>query len=207
MPEVDILDSQNKVVSQLKLNEQIFDAPVKEHLVHEVVRMQLASRRAGAASTRNRALVRGSGAKPWRQKGTGRSRAGTRQSPLWRGGGVIFGPSHRDFGIKVNRKVRRAALRAVLTQKLREGHLKILENLELPEIKTKRMIEILDKMGLRSALVVIPERDEAIEKSAQNIPSVQVITAEALNVYDVLRYEQLVIVKACLPSIEQWLVA
>lgn len=207
MPKVDILNTENQVVSKLDLNEQIFDAQVKEHLVHQVVRMQLASRRAGTACTKSRVMVAGSGKKPWRQKGTGRSRAGARQSPLWRGGGVIFGPHPRDYRIKLNRKVRKAALRAALTQKLREGNLTVLDQLELQEMKTRRMLELLEKLGLQNALIVIPERDEVAEKSAQNILGVKVITVEGLNVYDVLSYQNLVIIKACLPRIEQRLVA
>lgn len=203
MPTVDIVDTQNQVVSQVDLNEQVFEGPIKAHLVHQVVRMQLAKRRAGTASSRNRALVIGSRRKPWRQKGTGRARAGSRQSPLWRGGGVIFGPYPRDYGFKVNRKVRRAALKAVLTQKLRDGKLKILDRLELPEIRTRRMVEILQDLGLSSALIVTPNRDEVAERSARNIPSVKVLPVQGLNVYDVLRYEDLVILQDCLPLIEE----
>jgi large subunit ribosomal protein L4 len=169
--------------------------------------VQLARRRAGTACTKNRALVSGSRKKPWRQKGTGRARAGSRQSPLWRGGGVVFGPSPREFRIKLNRKVRKAALRAVLTQKLREGNLKVLDQLELPEIQTRKMAEILEKLRLKSALIVIAGHDEVAQKSARNIPNVKVTTVDGLNVYDVLRHQDLVIVKACLSSIEQRLVA
>ncbi|MGQ9656218.1 MAG: 50S ribosomal protein L4, partial [Thermodesulfobacteriota bacterium] len=120
MPTVDVFDMHNKVVSQVDLDGEVFDAPVKSELVHQVVRMQMAQRRAGTACTRNRAVVRGGGKKPYRQNGTGRARAGSRRSPLWRGGGVVFGPMPRDYGFKVNRKVRKAALKAVLTQKLRD---------------------------------------------------------------------------------------
>jgi large subunit ribosomal protein L4 len=202
MPTVDIVDIENKVVSQVELNEKLFKGPIKEHVVHEVVRLQMARRRAGTASTKNRALVSGSRRKPWRQKGTGRARAGSRQSPLWRGGGVVFGPQVRDYGFKVNRKVRRSALRAVLSEKLREGQLKILDRLELTEISTRRMVEILQGLELDNALIIIPDRDEVIERSARNIPSVKVLPVEGLNVYDVLRYQELVILRDCLPRIE-----
>jgi len=203
MPTVDVFNVRNQVVSQVDLNERVFDAPVAEHLVHQVVRMQLANRRAGTACAKNRALVSGSRKKPWRQKGTGRARAGTRQSPLWRGGGVVFGPMPRDFGIKVNRKVRKAALGSVLTQKLRDGNLKVLDQMELPGMQTRHMATVLRDLGLGSSLFVIPERDETVEKSARNIPSVKVTLVEGLNVYDVLRHRDLVIVKGCLPQIEQ----
>lgn len=203
MATVDVFNSENKVVSKVDLSEAVFRAPVREHEVLQVVRMQLANRRAGTASTKNRAAVAGSRRKPWRQKGTGRARAGTRQSPLWRGGGVVFGPSPRDFGFKVNRKVRKAALRGVLTQKLQDGNLKIVDRIELAEISTRRMVEFLDHLGAQEALIVIPERDEVVEKSDRNIPGVKVTSVEGLNVYDVLRYRDLIVVQESLPRIEQ----
>ncbi len=203
MPTVDVVDVHNKVVSQVDLNAEVFDAPVKSELVHQVVRMQMAQRRAGTACTKNRAAVRGGGKKPYRQKGTGRARAGTRRSPLWRGGGIVFGPMPRDYGFKVNRKVRKAALRAVLTQKLRDGELKIIDRIDIPQIRTKAMLGVLEELGLESALILLPTRDEAVEKSARNIPSVKVLPVEGLNVYDALLYRNLVIVQECLDRIEQ----
>jgi large subunit ribosomal protein L4 len=203
MPTVDVFNLQNQVVSQVDLNGEVFDAPVKSELVHQVVRMQMARRRAGTACTKNRSLVRGGGKKPYRQKGTGRARAGSRRSPLWRGGGVVFGPTPRDYAFKVNRKVRKAALKAVLTQKLKDGDLKIVDRMEMPQIRTKAMVDVLDRLGIESALIVLPARDEAVEKSARNIPYVKVLPVEGLNVYDALRYRSLVIVRDCLRSIEQ----
>lgn len=203
MPTVDVFDMHNKVVSQVDLDGEVFDAPVKSELVHQVVRMQMAQRRAGTACTRNRAVVRGGGKKPYRQKGTGRARAGSRRSPLWRGGGVVFGPMPRDYGFKANRKVRKAALKAVLTQKLRDGELKIIDRIEMPQIRTKAMLGVLEQLGLDSALILLPTRDEAVEKSARNIPFVKVMPVEGLNVYDALLYRNLVIVRECLQRIEQ----
>lgn len=203
MPTVDVFDMHNKVVSQVDLDGEVFDAPVKSELVHQVVRMQMAQRRAGTACTRNRAVVRGGGKKPYRQKGTGRARAGSRRSPLWRGGGVVFGPMPRDYGFKVNRKVRKAALKAVLTQKLRDGELKIIDRIEMPQIRTKAMLGVLEQLGLDSALILLPTKDEAVEKSARNIPFVKVMPVEGLNVYDALLYRNLVIVRECLQRIEQ----
>jgi large subunit ribosomal protein L4 len=207
MPTVDIINAQNEVVAQVDLHDKVFDGPVKPDLVHQVVRMQMARSRAGTANTKNRAQVSGSRKKPWRQKGTGRARAGTRQSPLWRGGGVIFGPQPRDYSFKVNRKVRKAALRAVLTQKLRDGRLKILDRLELAEIRTKQMVELLEGLELDSVLIVLPSPDENIERSSRNIPGVKVMPVAGLNVYDLLRYQDLVIVQECLPQIEQRVVS
>ncbi len=201
MPVVDVYDMNNEVVSQIELDDRVFNAPVLEHLVHQVVVMQLANRRAGTACTKNRAMVSGSRKKPWRQKGTGRARAGTRQSPLWRGGGVVFGPTPRDYSIKVNKKVRRAALCSVLTQKLREGHLKVLEELELPEIRTRKMVEVVKNLGLGKSLIVLGGRNPVVELSARNIPTVQVMPVEGLNVYDILRYEDLVLVRDCIDGI------
>ncbi len=207
MPSVDVINADNQVVDKVQLDEKAFDGPVKPYLVHEVVRYQLAKRRAGTASTRNRALVSGSRRKPWRQKGTGRARAGSRQSPLWRGGGVVFGPQPRDYSFKVNRKVRKAALRSVLTQRLRDGQLKVIEKLELPEIRTKRMAELLQRLGLDNVLIVTPGRDEVIEKSARNIPGVKVLPVEGINVYDVLRYRELLVLKEALPGITERVVS
>jgi large subunit ribosomal protein L4 len=207
MPTVDVFNVRNQVVSQVELEAMVFDAPVLEHLVHQVVRMQLANRRAGTACAKNRALVSGSRKKPWRQKGTGRARAGKRQSPLWRGGGVVFGPLPRDFGLKVNRKVRKAALRSVLTQKLQEGRLKVLDQMELEGMRTRYMAEVLRNLGVGSTLLLIPERDDTVERSARNIPSVKVTQVEGLNVMDVLRFRDLVIVKDCLPGIGRRVVA
>lgn len=201
MPVVDVYDMENRVVEQIELEDRVFNAPVLEHLVHQVVLMQLANRRAGTACTKNRARVSGSRKKPWRQKGTGRARAGTRQSPLWRGGGVVFGPTPRDYSMKVNRKVKRAALCSVLTQKLREGRLKVLQKLELPEIRTKRMVEVVRNLGLGKSLIVLAGRDPVVELSSRNIPTVQVMPVEGLNVYDILRYQDLVLVKECLDGI------
>lgn len=201
MPRVDVYNMQNQVVSQVDLDDAVFNAPILEHVVHQVVLMQLANRRAGTASTKNRALVSGSRRKPWRQKGTGRARAGTRQSPLWRGGGVVFGPTPRDYSMKVNRKVRKAALKSVLTQKLKEGHLKVLDRLELPEIRTKRMAEVVKTLGVENSLIVMPNRDHKVELSARNLPTVQVMPVEGLNVYDILRFEHLVILQDSLQGI------
>lgn len=203
MPIVDVINMENQVVSQVELDERVFSAPLMDHLVHQVVRMQLASRRAGTACVKNRAMVTGSRKKPWRQKGTGRARAGTRQSPLWRGGGVVFGPSPRDYSFKLNRKVRKAALCSVLTQKLREGRLKVLDRMELPEIRTRRMAEVIRRLGVRDGLFVIPQKDQNVERSARNIPTVQITVVEGLNVYDLLRHEHLVIVQDCLGRISE----
>jgi large subunit ribosomal protein L4 len=202
MPKIDIYNMEREKVSEVELDDTIFNTEVKGHLIYDVVRMQLANRRRGTASTKGRSEVSGGGRKPYRQKGTGRARAGTIRSPLWRGGGVVFGPKPRDYSIKINKKVRRAALRAVLTQKYREGNLFVLDDLKLEEIKTKAFLNIMGRLGVENALIVLPDRDEKIIKSARNVPLIKVIPVEGLNVYDILKYKRLVILRPCLDKIQ-----
>lgn len=200
MPVLDVLDIMRAKVGQVEVSAGIFEAEVKRHLLHEVVRMQLASRRAGTHDTKTRAEVSGGGRKPWRQKGTGRARAGSIRSPLWRGGGIIFGPHPRDHGFSVPRKVRRAALRVALTQKLQEGRLLVVRDLRVPDGKTKGFVAVMRGLGVSNGLVVTAAPDTALERAARNVPRVKVLRAEGLNVYDVLRHEHLVLTE---PSLEQ----
>ncbi len=203
MPRVTICNSRKEEVGEIELNDEVFDVPIKSHLLHEVVSMQLAKRRAGTASTKGRSEVRGGGRKPWRQKGTGRARAGTRSSPLWRGGGVTFGPKPREFTPKVNRKIRKQALKMALSVKFKENQMVVLDGFHLTEIKTKAVVELLDVFGVESVLVVIPERDEVLERSARNVPHTKVLRSEGLNVYDILRYRHLMLMKDAVPKIEE----
>ena len=201
--EAPVLNTQNEQVDTVSLSEGVFAAPVNEALLWEVVRMQLANRRRGTHQVKNRSAVRGGGRKPWRQKGTGRARAGSRSSPLWRGGGTIFGPTPRDYSYSMPKKKRRAALRSALGAKAQSGGLVILDEFDLSAIKTKKFAEILRGFGVDSALVVIPEKDEVVEKSARNLPWVKVLRVEGLNVYDVLKYETLVLVRGALSKLEE----
>ena len=174
----------------------VFAEPLRRALLAEVVRMQTAGRRAGTASTKTRAEVRGGGKKPWKQKGTGRARAGSTRSPLWRGGAVIFPPHPRDHSFRLPRSARHAALRAVLAARHAEGKLLVLDALTLPEAKTKRMLECLNGLGLEgSILVVLGTRDEAVQRAARNLPRVKVLVADGLNVYDVLGHANLVLTR------------
>jgi large subunit ribosomal protein L4 len=167
--------------------------PVREHLLYEMVKSQLASRRAGTSAAKTRHFVRGGGKKPWKQKGTGRARAGSTRSPLWRGGAVIFPPHPRDHSFRLPRSARHAALRAVLAARHAEGKLLVLT---LPEAKTKRMLECLNGLGLEgSILVVLGTRDEAVQRAARNLPRVKVLVADGLNVYDVLGHANLVLTR------------
>jgi len=190
-----------------QLKEEIFGARVRPHLLHQVVTMQLNSRRAGTASTKTKGFVRGGGKKPWRQKGTGRARAGSIRSPLWVGGGTIFGPQPRDYSYRLPRKARREALLSALSLKNREGKILVVDKLELAEAKTKLMRQWLETLKVKSALIVIPEEDEKVERSARNLHKVKVLRVEGLNVYDILRFEQLILTERAVKLLEERLAA
>lgn len=190
-----------------QLPESIFGVPIRPHLLHQTVIMQLNNRRSGTASTKTRGLVRGSGRKPWRQKGTGRARVGSIRSPLWTGGGTTFGPQPRDYSYRPPKKARRAALLSALSLRRQEEKIIVVDKLELAETKTKLMREVLENLGVKSALIVIHESDEKVERSARNLGTVKVLRAEGLNVYDILRYEHLVLTEQALGVIEERLVA
>jgi large subunit ribosomal protein L4 len=194
-------------VVQPELNEQIFGVRPRPHLLHQVVVMQLRNRRAGTAATKSKGFVRGGGKKPWRQKGTGRARAGSIRSPLWVGGGTIFGPQPRDYSFRMPRKARREALLSALSLKKRDGHIIVVERLALEEPKTKRMVEALAELRVSSALIVLAEPEEKIERSARNLPKIKVIRVEGLNVYDLLRYEHLILTEGALKRLEERLAA
>jgi large subunit ribosomal protein L4 len=200
MPVVDVFDLRKRKVGKVTLPDAVFAAEVKPHLLHEVVTMQMANRRQGTHSTLGRSEVRGGGKKPWRQKGTGRARHGTIRSPLWRGGGIVFGPKPRDYSYSVPKKVKKAALRSALSSKLGDGAITVVENFDLPEIKTKGFVKVLKAFGFESVLVVDGD-NENLRKSARNVPNVKVLRSEGLNVYDVLRYRALVLTRATIDKI------
>ena len=203
MPTVDVFNLDSEVTGQLELSDAIFGVPVKSHVLHEVVSYQLAKRRAGTAKTKGRSEVRGGGKKPWRQKGTGRARAGTSRSPIWRGGGTIHGPQPRDYEMRIPKKVRRLALKMALSQKVLDDGFKVIDQLKLDRIRTKDFVELLDRFELGKTLVVLPEPDEIIEKSARNIPSVKILRSEGLNVYDLLNYHSVILSRECVGRIEE----
>ncbi len=202
MPVLNVYDIEKTKVAEVELNDSIFGAEVNEHILYEVVRMQLACRRQGTASTKTRSDVRGGGRKPWRQKGTGRARAGTSRSPLWRGGGTVFGPHPRDYSYKVPKKVRRAALKSALSMKVKEDKVIILRDFPMDEIKTKRFQEVLDRFELGTALFVLDEKNTILEKSSQNIKAVKMMRSEGINVYDLLKYDNLVLLEPSVKKIE-----
>lgn len=203
MPKVDIYDEMKKKVGEIDLSDAVFGVEVKPHLLHEVVVWQLAKRRSGTASTKTRAEVRGGGRKPWRQKGTGRARVGSRNSPLWRGGGVVHGPKPRDYSYNVPKKVRRAAICSALSDKLAEDKLVVIKGFGLEDIKTKAFVEVLNRFETDNVLVVTAEMDVVLEKSARNVPKVKVLRAEGLNVYDILRYDRLLLLEPAVGRIEE----
>lgn len=203
MPRCNLYNLQKKKVGTLELHDNIFGAPVKSHLFHEVTTWQLATKRRGTASTKERAEVRGGGHKPWRQKGTGRARAGTSSSPLWRGGGTIFGPRPRDYGYPLPKKVRRAALRSALSLRYQEGKLLLIEDFPAPEIRTKAFVEAMEVLGIKNALIVTDGENINLERSARNVPWVKVLRHNGLNIFDILKYEHLIIVKPAVEKIEE----
>lgn len=204
MATIDVVNLENQKAGSLDLPSAIFETEVRPHLYHAEVRRQLAERRAGTHSTKNRALVSGGGAKPYRQKGTGRARQGTIRAPQFAGGGVVFGPVPRGYQHKLPKKVRRAALLSALSQRVKEAALKVVEELAVDGFRTRRMVEILDALGLReqSVLIVIDEAAPEVEASARNLPNVGVVRAEGLNVYDILRHRNLLLTKAAVARLE-----
>lgn len=199
--QIDVIDKNGTKVSRMDLNETLY-GEVKEHLFYEVVKMQLANRRSGTASTKTKGEVSGGGIKPWKQKGTGRARSGSIRSPLWRHGGTVFGPHPRDYSYKVPKKVMKEALKSALALRLKDGALKIYDTLDIDAPKTKSALEILKKAGLDNALIVIEGKNRNLELAVRNLKDFKVIAAGGLNVYDILNYDNLVITKGALEKVE-----
>ena len=203
MASVDVKSVENQVAGTLELDPAIFEAEVRRDLFHAEVRRQLAARRTGTHSTLNRAGVSGGGAKPYRQKGTGRARQGTIRAPQWAGGGAVFGPVPRGYGHKLPKKVRSAALRSALSLRQSEGALTVVDGFQFDSYKTRAVAEVIRSLELAgtSVLIVIAEPDEHLEVSARNLPKVSVVRAEGLNVYDLLRHKQLLATRAAIEAI------
>lgn len=203
---LDVLNTEGSKVSKLEVNEEVFDGSVKESLFHEVVKMQLASRRSGTASTKTRGEVRASGGKPWKQKGTGRARAGSRSSPIWRHGGTVFGPKPRDYSYRVPKKVVKAALKSAIQYKINEGKLKIFDALDIKEPRTRLAVEVLKKAGLEKALIVIDAKQEGRNRNlalaTRNLKDFKLLDVSAINVYDVLLYSELVMERGAFEKVE-----
>lgn len=200
MPKVAVYNMAHAQVGELELPDAIFAEDRYDHLLHEVVRYQRAKARRGTACTKERSDVSGGGKKPYRQKGTGRARQGTRRAPQFAGGGVVFGPKPRSYAFKLNKKVRRNALKSALTRRAADTKLVLVDELSLPEIKTQQFAAFLDRFEVDSALVVLHEDDRVVQLSARNIPKIKVMRSEGLNVLDVLRHEHLILT---VPAVEK----
>lgn len=204
MPKVQVVNMQGSPVGELELDEYVFGIEPNTHVMHSAVVSQLASLRRGTHSTLLRGEVRGGGRKPWRQKGTGRARAGSIRSPLWRGGAVLFGPKPRDYSFSLPKKVRRLALRSALSSKVNEQQLIVLEDLSLNEAKTREMVKVLKALNLsKKTLIVTDELNETVDRSARNIDGVKVTQVEGLNVYELLKYDVVVMTKAAVTKTEE----
>jgi large subunit ribosomal protein L4 len=202
MAAVDVLNSAGKKVSETELPDEIFSIPVKVGVLHDVVRSQLVSKRAGTAASKTRGQVAGSTKKLFRQKGTGNARAGSIKSPLRKGGGVIFGPNQRSYDIKIPKKVRRLALKMALSAKAQDANLFVIDALELQEIKTRALADILKALNLDDLLIVSDSDDVKLSLSSRNIPDVKVIKTAGLNVYDILKFKNLLLVESSIETIK-----
>jgi large subunit ribosomal protein L4 len=202
MAVVDVVNQKGEIVSQIDLSDKIFGVSVKAGVLHEVVKMQLACRRAGSAAVRHRGDVKGSTRKLFRQKGTGRARRGDIKSPLLRGGGSVFGPDIRSYAYTVPKKVKRLALKMALSSKLSEKKLVVLAGFELDEVKTKRFVEIQKTLNLNNALFVTDKPNEHLDRSSRNVKGVKVMKIEGINVYDILAHDNLVIIQPAISEIE-----
>jgi large subunit ribosomal protein L4 len=202
MAVVDVINTAGEKVSEVKLSDDIYSVPIKKDVLHEVVKMQLANRRTATAMVKHRSDVTGSTRKLFRQKGTGRARRGDIKSPLLKGGGVIFGPDGRKYAYKLPKKVRRLALKMALSSKLQQNALKVINDFELDEIKTRKFMNIMNTLNLNKTLIISDKDNQNLELSSRNVPEVKVMRTEGLNVYDILKYDYLVLVQGSLDAIE-----
>lgn len=203
MAKIQVVDQNNKKVGDFELAPEVFEVEIMPEILNQVVRAQRASQRQGTHATKNRALKAGGGRKPWRQKGTGRARAGSSNSPLWRGGATTFGPQPRDYTFKVNKKVRKLALKMALSSRVSEEKMMVVKSIDLAEIKTKAFAEVAETLGLNKTLIVAKNADRNLELSARNMPHIKVIEADKLNVYDVLLYPELVMLEAAAQDVQE----
>ena len=203
MATVAVYNTEGKEVDKLELNDAVFGVEINEHLVHMAVVAQLANKRQGTQSAKTRAEVRGGGRKPWRQKGTGHARQGSTRSPQWTGGGVVFAPKPRDYSMKLNKKEKANAIKSVLTSKVNEEKFIVLDEFKLDEIKTKKFVEVMNNLEVAKALVVTKDNDRNFVLSAKNVPDVKTALTNTINVYDILKYDTVVITKDAVAAIEE----
>ncbi len=203
MSKVSVYNMEGAKVGDIELKAEIFDVEVKDHLVHAAVTAQLANLRQGTQSAKTRAEVRGGGRKPWRQKGTGHARQGSIRAPQWTGGGVVFAPKPRDYEVRLNKKEKRAALKSALSSKAKEEKIYVIDDIRVDEIKTKTMVNLFNKLEVSKALVVLKDNDKSVIYSTRNIPDVKTAQTNTINVFDILKYDNIVIDKAALQTIEE----
>ena len=203
MANVAIYNMEGKEVGSLELNDAVFGVEVNEHLVHMAVVQQLANNRQGTQKAKTRSEVRGGGRKPWRQKGTGHARQGSIRAPQWTGGGVVFAPVPRDYSFKLNKKEKRAALKSALTSKVNDSKFIVVDELKMDEVKTKKFQEVLNNLKVNKALVVLNDNDQNVVLSARNIPTVKTALTNTINVYDILKYDTVVVTKDAVATIEE----
>ena len=203
MANVTVYNIDRKNVGSLELNDAVFGVEINNHLVHMAVVQQLANKRQGTQSAKTRAEVSGGGRKPWRQKGTGHARQGSTRSPQWKGGGVVFAPKPRDYSFKMNKKEKALAIKSALTSRVNESKFFVLDSLNFDEIKTKKMKTVLDNLKLEKALLVIGEKNDNVQLSARNLPKVRTVLTNSINVYDILKYDTLVLTKDAVAKIEE----
>jgi len=203
MANVNVYNKEGNAVGTIELNDSIFGVEANAHLMHLAVVAQLANKRQGTQSAKTRREVSGGGRKPWRQKGTGHARQGSTRSPQWTGGGVVFAPKPRDYSVKMNKKEKAGAIKSALSTKVSESKMFVMEDLNFEEIKTKQIKTMLDNMKVAKALIVIGDRDDVVTLSARNIPAVRTVTSNAINVFDILKYDNVVITKDAVAKIEE----
>ena len=203
MSKVSVYNMKGQAVGEVELKAEIFDAPINEHLLHQAVVAQLANKRQGTQSAKTRSEVSGGGRKPWRQKGTGHARQGSIRAPQWTGGGVVFAPKPRDYEIRLNKKEKRIALKSALASRVQEEKFFVIDELKVDEIKTKTMVELLNGLNVKKALIVLNSNDQNVILSARNIPDVQTALTNTINVFDILKYDAFVVDKAALETIEE----
>ncbi len=203
MSKVSVYNMKGSQVGEIELNDAVFGVEVNEHLVHMAVVSQLANNRQGTQSAKTRAEVSGGGRKPWKQKGTGHARQGSTRSPQWTGGGVVFAPKPRDYSIKLNKKEKQLALKSALTSRVKENKFIVVDEIKLDSIKTKNFAEALDSLKVKKALVILNENDKNVVLSAKNIPTVKTALTNTINVFDILKYDTIVIDKAAVATIEE----
>lgn len=203
MANVKVFNMSGSEVGSIELNDSIFAVEVNTHVMHQAVVQYLANKRQGTQSALTRAEVRGGGRKPWRQKGTGRARQGSTRSPQWTGGGVVFAPKPRDYSFKLNKKVKRLALKSALTTKVNDGKFVVVDEINLPEMKAKEMVKVLNNLNVNKSLVVLEDANEKAVVAARNIPTVKTASVSTINVYDILKYDSVVVTKAAVEKIEE----